>query len=303
MIDFLNGIKFVTGPLTLVAFLAVIVLALFWHYANKRGLEYVYNLFSDKLTRDNFYNLSVLIISRAFWFGVIVVVLAFIGYVIPIVSNGGVPPSPPPDQTVGVTVAKPTVGVSGEITTTGNNATIGLKEFSTSDPTGIADWIIESIEGEFDKINDDTLSFDMNSETDRKSAVIVNWFYMLEQDLIKKRIVSSGNTVKESDLPSHFFVAYPRHRPVYVTWSGMEFQPSVAVLEEIDSMPVVLSCQDDSLRRKLKIELTNRNCDVHQSERLDQLKNSIEGLGQSEDANEKFSRIAESYAYAVVTIE
>src|SRR5262249_27327975 len=71
----------ITGPLTLLAFLALVVLAIFRRAVDdKRGLEYVYHLFSSQLTKDQFYNVTTQIINRVFWliiFFFFVAMLAF----------------------------------------------------------------------------------------------------------------------------------------------------------------------------------------------------------------------------------
>ncbi len=79
---FLNAIQFVSGPLTLVAFLAVVFLAIFRRSVkDKRGLEYIYNLFKEKLTREQFYHLALHIVGRAFWAFIIVFVVSMSAFV------------------------------------------------------------------------------------------------------------------------------------------------------------------------------------------------------------------------------
>ena len=76
---FLESISSVTGPLSLVAFLAVIALAMFRRSVkDERGLEYLYNLVQSKLTRDQFYHLASDIIRRGFWL-VIIIFVASLG--------------------------------------------------------------------------------------------------------------------------------------------------------------------------------------------------------------------------------
>ena len=80
---FLNAISSVTGPLTLVAFCLVVFLAIFRRSVNdKRGLEYVYKLFKDKLTKDQFYNIARLVINRVFWMVIILFVFSVIAYLL-----------------------------------------------------------------------------------------------------------------------------------------------------------------------------------------------------------------------------
>lgn len=80
---FLNAISAVTGPLTLVAFLAVVILAIFRRSVNdKKGLKYIYDLFRDKLTKDQFYNIVGDIINRVFWTFIIVFTLSILAFVV-----------------------------------------------------------------------------------------------------------------------------------------------------------------------------------------------------------------------------
>ena len=75
MNEFLGAIGSVTGPLTLLAFLAVVALAMFRRAVkDERGLEYVYNLFQAKLTRQQFYTLA----TDVFKWGLAAFVLIFI---------------------------------------------------------------------------------------------------------------------------------------------------------------------------------------------------------------------------------
>lgn len=87
MTDFLNAlvgsISSVSGPLTLVAFLALVFLAIFYRSVDdKHGLEYIYKLVHDKLTRDQFYQLARLNIILVFVAFVIVFVLSIIAFLI-----------------------------------------------------------------------------------------------------------------------------------------------------------------------------------------------------------------------------
>ncbi len=89
MSAFLDSIGFVTGPLTLIAFLAVVVLAIYRRSVNdKRGLEYLYNLLRDKLTRDQFYRLASDVIRRSFW-AFIVIFLAGLATYLAAKATGG----------------------------------------------------------------------------------------------------------------------------------------------------------------------------------------------------------------------
>jgi hypothetical protein len=68
----------VTGPLTLIAFLAVILLGIYRRSVDdKRGLEYLYKLFSNQLTRNHFYKLAAKVIHLVFAAFVILLILAF----------------------------------------------------------------------------------------------------------------------------------------------------------------------------------------------------------------------------------
>ncbi len=70
---FLDSLKLVTGPLTLVAFLAVVALAMFRRSVKEeRGLEFVYRLLRDKLTKGHFYELASKTLRYAFWAFVVV---------------------------------------------------------------------------------------------------------------------------------------------------------------------------------------------------------------------------------------
>jgi tetratricopeptide (TPR) repeat protein len=62
-------------PLLVIAFLAVIFLAIYFRSVKTgKGLEYIYNLFEQKLTRDRFYEITRLVIVLLFWLAVVVVV-------------------------------------------------------------------------------------------------------------------------------------------------------------------------------------------------------------------------------------
>ena len=87
---FLKSIQYVTGPLTLVAFLAVVLLAAFYRSVrDRRGLEYLHDLFSSKLSKEHFYQLAVLIIKMLFWLIVIVFSLSMAAFVLSIRPAGG----------------------------------------------------------------------------------------------------------------------------------------------------------------------------------------------------------------------
>src|SRR5437763_16938783 len=78
MIEFLQSIKYVTGPLSLIAFLAVIFLAIYRRSVDdKKGLEYLYGLFSNQLTKDHFYNFARPIVNFVFAASVPLATLAF----------------------------------------------------------------------------------------------------------------------------------------------------------------------------------------------------------------------------------
>lgn len=83
MSSFLDGISSVTGPLTLLAFLAVVALAVFRRSVkDQRGLEYVYTLFRDKLTKQHFYDLASDVIKRVFTTFTIVFIGSLIAFVL-----------------------------------------------------------------------------------------------------------------------------------------------------------------------------------------------------------------------------
>ncbi|MCP4373196.1 MAG: hypothetical protein GY797_34590 [Deltaproteobacteria bacterium] len=83
---FLSSISSVTGPLSLLAFLAVVFLAIFRRSINdKKGLKYVYDLFNDRLTKDQFYDITKQIIDRLFWLLIIIFLLSILAYIIPTV--------------------------------------------------------------------------------------------------------------------------------------------------------------------------------------------------------------------------
>lgn len=90
--DFLKSIKYVTGPLSLLAFLAVVLLAIYWRSVNdKKGLHYVYSLFKDKLSEDKFYKLAKTIIIGGFFFMAFIFLVSIAGWLIgkKIDSNNG----------------------------------------------------------------------------------------------------------------------------------------------------------------------------------------------------------------------
>ncbi len=82
--DFLKSIQFVSGPVSLFAFVAVVCLAIYYRSVKEeKGLEYLFALFRAKTDRETFYRLSKLVIERTFWFFFVFLVLAFLGYLIP----------------------------------------------------------------------------------------------------------------------------------------------------------------------------------------------------------------------------
>jgi len=84
--EFLGSIQFVTGFISLFTFVAVIGLALYYRSVkDRRGLEYVYELFKSKTDKDTFYRLAALLINRVFWFSLLFLVFTFVAYAIPIV--------------------------------------------------------------------------------------------------------------------------------------------------------------------------------------------------------------------------
>jgi hypothetical protein len=87
----INSIQFVSGPLTLIAFLGVVVLAIYQRSVkDERGLEFLFTLFRDKLTKQQFYQLMQQIISKAFWLCLVIFVSALLAYVVvKIIGEGG----------------------------------------------------------------------------------------------------------------------------------------------------------------------------------------------------------------------
>src|SRR6266436_2313253 len=82
--EFLKSIQFVTGLISLFAFVAVVFLGLYYRSVHdKKGLEYVFKLFQAKTDRATFYDLASLAIERTFWFFLVFLVLAFVTYVMP----------------------------------------------------------------------------------------------------------------------------------------------------------------------------------------------------------------------------
>ncbi|MEA4910038.1 MAG: tetratricopeptide repeat protein [Anaerolineaceae bacterium] len=66
----------VDQPLLIIALLAVVLMLIYYRSVkDQRGLEYLYNLFQNKLTREQFYNISRLVILLIFWGMVITMVL------------------------------------------------------------------------------------------------------------------------------------------------------------------------------------------------------------------------------------
>ncbi len=81
---FLDAVKYVTGPLTLVAFIFAILLGALYFFLKTKGVpKYVYELFRSKLTKERFYDLCVKVLNRAFWFMVLLVVLGLVAWLIP----------------------------------------------------------------------------------------------------------------------------------------------------------------------------------------------------------------------------
>jgi len=63
-------------PLILIAVLALIFLAVYFRSVrDRRGLEYLYELFKEKLTRERFYQIARLTLLLSFWLVVIILVL------------------------------------------------------------------------------------------------------------------------------------------------------------------------------------------------------------------------------------
>ncbi|MEA4910039.1 MAG: hypothetical protein GYA17_07010 [Chloroflexi bacterium] len=90
MPQLIASINSVTGPLTLLAFLAVVVLEIYRRSVNdKKGLDYIYRLFKEKLTRNQFYDLSKVIINRIFWIVIIVFGLLVLAFIISTIIPSG----------------------------------------------------------------------------------------------------------------------------------------------------------------------------------------------------------------------
>ena len=88
MRPFLDAIQFVTGPLSLLAFLAVVVLSIYMRSVNdKKGLEYLYKLFMKKLTRAQFYTIMAMVIKRAFWIALIILIMSLLSFLLPSLGN------------------------------------------------------------------------------------------------------------------------------------------------------------------------------------------------------------------------
>lgn len=67
MPNYFDAVNHVTGPLTLAAFLAVVVLALYRRSVkDEKGLEYLYSLLRDRMSKKDFYRLSARVITYAF---------------------------------------------------------------------------------------------------------------------------------------------------------------------------------------------------------------------------------------------
>ncbi|NVK41880.1 MAG: hypothetical protein HWE39_11610 [Oceanospirillaceae bacterium] len=83
MAEFLGALEHVTGPLTLIAFLAVVFLALFRRSVkDERGLEYLYQLMSAKLTRRDFYALAMRALNLGFAAFVLIFALGLGAFVV-----------------------------------------------------------------------------------------------------------------------------------------------------------------------------------------------------------------------------
>jgi hypothetical protein len=94
--ELLGAIEHVTGPLTLIAFLAVVFLALFRRSVkDERGLEYLYQLMNTKLTRKAFYALAMRTLNLGFVGGMLVFALGVGGFVLIKLNEGGPPASQP----------------------------------------------------------------------------------------------------------------------------------------------------------------------------------------------------------------
>lgn len=87
----LESLPAVTGPLSLIAFLAVVALAFFRRSVNdKRGLEYLYNLLRVKLTREQFYRLATDVVRRAFWATIVIFIASLAAFVAGRLVSGGI---------------------------------------------------------------------------------------------------------------------------------------------------------------------------------------------------------------------
>lgn len=94
--DFLGAIQHVTGPLTLIAFLAVVFLAVFRRSVkDEKGLEYLYQLMSAKLTRKDFYSLAMRALNLGFAACILIFALGVGGFVLIKLNEGGAPASQP----------------------------------------------------------------------------------------------------------------------------------------------------------------------------------------------------------------
>lgn len=112
----LIAISSVAGPLTLVAFLAVIVLAMFRRSVkDERGLEYIYNLFKDRLTRKQFYNVTRDIIRYTFWLVIVVFTLSIVAFVATVLMEPTNILHEPTVETAEIVTATPTLTEGGEL--------------------------------------------------------------------------------------------------------------------------------------------------------------------------------------------
>jgi hypothetical protein len=102
MATFLKSIQNVTGPLTLIAFLAVVALAGFRAWINrKESLQYLHDLLNVKLTPESFFKLLDLIVRRLF---VLILVIFLASLVAWLVAQF----APRPGSTSSPTQASPT---------------------------------------------------------------------------------------------------------------------------------------------------------------------------------------------------
>ncbi|UTW13864.1 hypothetical protein [Marinobacterium rhizophilum] len=154
--ELLGAIVHVTGPLTLIAFLAVVFLALFRRSVkDERGLEYLYKLMSTKLTRKDFYSLAM----RALNLGFAACVLIFmfgVGAFVMIKLNEDGSPAPHPlvsessvsGDVIAIGSGNPVVATGGSQISLGNPAPSTLKK-AQSHAGGETSQIISRESGNF----------------------------------------------------------------------------------------------------------------------------------------------------------